>query len=89
MGANPFHPINSNNTMHPNKKMYCILLSAHFRFLNFRANMGNLETNNPLKTMVSTMTSHVVSISQGAQEYAIPVQKMALAGVDKPIKESV
>ena len=44
--------------------------------------MGNLETNNPLKTMVSTMTSHGVSISQGAQEYAIPVQKMALAGVD-------
>jgi hypothetical protein len=88
MGANPFHPINSNNTIHPDKKMYCILLSAHFRFLNLRANMGNLETSNPLKKMVSIMISHGVSISQGAQEYAMPVQKMALAGVDKPMKES-
>ena len=51
--------------------------------------MGNLETSNPLKKMVSIMISHGVSISQGAQEYAMPVQKMALAGVGKPIKESV
>ena len=62
IGANAAHPKHIINAIHPIKKMYCILLSDHFKLLTFKANIGNLETNKPLKITINKTISQGNSI---------------------------